>query len=116
MNKDKLKQTIIEISKLEYDWDSYGSDPINKEVVNMANDIVDLFKDEYNTPWICPTTGGIQFEWHINDKFLEVELVCLHNDINIEFLKGVEEDNMSWEESSIGAIEEINDLVERLHK
>lgn len=79
--KDKRKnmsvyEKLAEIAKLEYDWNSYGSPPIHKDVIEWARSFYDKLTLSID-PYVLPTPrGGIQFEWH-NEKYdLEIELCC----------------------------------------
>lgn len=61
------------LSSLEENWDGYGSKPMSEAAVNTAEEL--LTRLPY-APMIYPVSGGgIQFEYEINDKYLEFEIL-----------------------------------------
>jgi len=83
--KDYLKaiNKIIQFSNLKYNWDSYGSQPINRNCILTAARLIleiiswrDKFKLEVPVPFLVPThEGGLQFEWKIENRYLEIEII-----------------------------------------
>ena len=65
-------------SKLQLapNWDSHGALPIDKRrVFNAIRVLFSTMSSDTEAPWVVPTTdGGIQLEWHREDKDLEVEI------------------------------------------
>lgn len=113
MKKNKLKQEVEKLSKLEKNWDSYGAEPIGKNVINRVNNIIDILDDKYLDPFIVPSSLGIQLEWHNIDKELEVYIDEEFK--NIQYLKVVGENELDWEEDEFSDIKEINKLLEWLY-
>jgi hypothetical protein len=68
----KFDNKLKELSELEENWDSYGALPISKDVIQFVGRIMDLLEAE---PFICPLNdGGIQIEWELGDRFIELEI------------------------------------------
>lgn len=68
----KLKK----LSELSENWDSYGAKTIEKNAVLMALNLIEvIYSPRVPEPAIVPlASGGIQFEWHIPQKDLEISL------------------------------------------
>ncbi|MBI5197979.1 MAG: hypothetical protein HZA19_05150 [Nitrospirae bacterium] len=78
---------ILQLSNLPPDWDSYGSQPPSVKVVNTAIDIIEAIpsQEDLPTPHLAPISGGgIQIEWNISQRDLEIEVIP---DGSIRFLK-----------------------------
>jgi hypothetical protein len=81
-NYDEAFKRIGRFATLDATWDSYGSSPIDKDciinAINLLKQIVNLRKEEnisVPAPFVAPiSTGGIQFEWEINLRYLELSL------------------------------------------
>ena len=110
MNKEKLKEEVIEISKFEENWDGYGAEPIKKEIIDKTNEIIDFFDDSYKDPCVVPSAYGVQFEWDNGKKSLEI---CVEGD-GLSYLKVVGRNMTDWKETAIADIGEINELLEWL--
>lgn len=69
-NLEKLKL----ISKLKYNWDLYGAEPISKDLIDIMRNLIYGLKYQ---PEIFPTAcNSIQFEYEKkNGDYLEFELV-----------------------------------------
>lgn len=63
------------LSKLDADWDSYGSPPIEVNCLEIAAMFLDIVAQRFPPqPHIGPVPdGGVQVEWHYNGIDLEVE-------------------------------------------
>ena len=60
MTKEVRRSKILEYSKLEYDWDSYKSNPIDPRAIAVALSLNEVFPDNI---YVCPRScGGIIFE------------------------------------------------------
>ena len=59
---------------LPSNWDSYGAEPIQLEVVRAALSFLSRhLEHDSHAPWIVPMSdGGIQLEWSHDDKEIEV--------------------------------------------
>lgn len=66
-------QTLLNLSP---DWDGYGSPPPSKEAADIAFRLVSEVKENFRKPaHVCPVGGGgIQLEWHVGEKDLEIEI------------------------------------------
>ncbi len=77
---------VIRLSELQENWDSYGTPPPCLNTINAAIDLIQILKiEDLPVPEVIPTAdGGIQFEWDVMGKELEIE-VTQHREI--EYLK-----------------------------
>lgn len=81
----------LELMKLEFDWDSYGSLPLNTLAVHAAQDFqVSLLEAGYQgpRPAIFPSTsGGIILEWLEADYDVTIDFdPCgLENAVQVEW-------------------------------
>lgn len=77
---------VLRLGKLQQDWDSYGSSPPSLQVLDVAIDLVRSTPfDDLPRPHIVPISGGgVQLEWRISQR--EVEVVVLP-DRSMEYLK-----------------------------
>lgn len=98
---------LKEVFLLRENWDSYGSRPPTEEAANAAIDLitgVDL--DYFVAPRVVPVSGGgIQLEWEINARSLELEIF---DDGTIEYLRT--ENGRPLDEGHIHRIEEVQPL------
>ena len=75
-------ERIIDLARLEDDWDTYGSVPISSLAVDTARTLISLFTLKYRVPLprilpfhISPIPGGgIQIEWRFERSELEVNV------------------------------------------
>lgn len=104
----KTRLNLHKISVLPEDWDGYGSPSISKQLCQHALMFLSCLESEnIPTPFIGPISGGgIQLEWHINNRELEIEFIESNA---IGFLK-VHEDG-SLEEGGF----QINDFDKARH-
>jgi hypothetical protein len=70
---------IEELSKLEKDWDGYGSDAPSDNVIEKANDVWNLVVGAFGrapgTPEVTPGSSGlIAFTWKLNNPSRQLEL------------------------------------------
>lgn len=65
-----------DLLNLPHNWDSYGANPVNHEVVEYVIKLLqDLMEDTLPSPSIVPTSrGGIQIEWHTSRGDLEIQI------------------------------------------
>lgn len=83
----QLKSDLLELSKLESNWDSYGAPKISIDAIGAAFETLpDLLSVGAEFPHIAPTPrGGIQAEWHSGPRSLEVEFVSpVHIELSYE--------------------------------
>ena len=77
---------ILDISKLEDDWNGYGAKKISNKVINLALCIVQ--KLSYQPSNIYPVaTNSIQFEYELDDKsYLEFDI--FEDKVSLLFVRG----------------------------
>ena len=70
-------QRLVELSQLPQDWDSYNSPPPSAIATKVATEIVKMpFFDFLPSPLVSPVSGGgVQFEWEIGPRSLEIEIL-----------------------------------------
>ncbi len=58
------------------DWNTYGSPPIAQRAIQAAHRLLETGRIQgAPVPQIVPTSdGGIQFEWHLPGRRLEIEI------------------------------------------
>ena len=74
-----IVEKLYELSNLSGNWDSYGGQQVQPECANATFEILaTTMREKTPLPWIVPTPEGhVQFEWHIHDIDLEVEVSSL---------------------------------------
>lgn len=67
---------IDRLSLLRNGWDSYGAMAIQSEAIEAALILAArILTNETPNPSVVPmSSGGISFEWHLNDSDLEIEV------------------------------------------
>lgn len=70
-------ESLVELLRLEPNWDSYGALPINWQLANAAQELLfKIMEDDTPVPIVGPTNrGGIQIEWHERGIDLEIETI-----------------------------------------
>lgn len=100
------------IATLKQNWDGEGGQPIQQRVLSLAGELLlPLARLQPPTPRIAPVLGGgIQFEWEVAGRELEVEIMP---DGSVEYLTA---DGESTQEGSLPdlPIGEIRNLVQWL--
>lgn len=103
---------VLKISKLPQNWDSYNSPPPTKKAVDAS---INLLRDKYVSsidlpaPFIVPISGGgIQIEWIIDDRELELEVLP---DGSIEYLKSENKEPCEEEKIAFPSSAEIFSLL-----
>ncbi|MCF7954683.1 MAG: hypothetical protein K9M75_02665 [Phycisphaerae bacterium] len=83
---DRVVGDIDELAKLPRNWDSYGSPEIPKDIIITAKRFINLLEyTPIEPPHVVPISGGgMQFEWQIGERELEIEFV---DSENISYLK-----------------------------
>ena len=92
LSEDQVKaiQKIAGFEQLPTNWDSYGSPRVSRAVIDSAIDLVLTTFDFVPMRRIVPVSGGgIQFDWEMGERELEIEV---RPDLNIEFLLSVDGD------------------------
>lgn len=69
-------EQLSELTDLPNNWDSYGSPPVDSEVIARALDVLaSLSRFNMNRPHVLAVPGGgIQFEWAGVSSELEIEI------------------------------------------
>ena len=101
---------LFHVAKLPVDWDSYGSIPPLPKVVKNAERLLMAIKfEDLPVPHIVPVSGGgIQIEWSISARELELEIMP---DGSVEYLE-VEADKPFLEgELDASNINQIQSLI-----
>jgi len=82
---EAISQTL-RLERLPTDWDSYGSPPPSNELADFCIDwLKNIPFNDLPSPNVVPVSGGgIQFEWSLPDRELELEVLPNYT---IEFLK-----------------------------
>lgn len=87
----QLLVSILRLAELPHDWNSYGSPPPTSAAKSAATNLVGMLNairatfPALPTPYIAPVpSGGIQFEWRLGDRELELEIL---RDGSVEFLQ-----------------------------
>lgn len=117
MNYKFILLELENFKKLEKNWDSFGSDPLKTDVLDVAKkvwlDIIDVYKPSV-IPHVVPmSSGNVQFEWHSKKRFLELEFI---NNEDIIYLKGLRDDD-DFEENCIKntEIDKIVELIKEVY-
>ena len=77
---------LFHIALLPNDWDSYGSPPPSQQAVNNRERLLRMIEfEDLPAPHISPVSGGgIQIEWSILSRELELEILP---DGSVEYLE-----------------------------
>lgn len=77
---------IVRLMSLPSNWDSYGSPSLSRKVAEASINLLKSIEfDDLATPYVIPVSGGgIQFEWSVGQRELEIEILP---DGSIEYLK-----------------------------
>jgi hypothetical protein len=70
----EIQNRLIELARMEDNWDSYGSSPMGWDTGMFALSILnDVMRPRTPIPQVVPSsTGGVQLEWH--EKGVDLEL------------------------------------------
>jgi len=90
---EKAIDDLDALSKLPIDWDSYGSPKISNDLIKAAKNFLNQLEFEFEfiaAPRVVPISGGgIQFEWQMGERELELEFI---DSDNIGYLKVCKEE------------------------
>lgn len=105
---------LREIRNLESNWDSYGSRPLSDDAFNSAKEVLFAMECDTPPPAIVPVSGGgVQFEWQVEDRELEIEFLP---DSRIIFLRVHEDEATDEEELSSTDLTRVPSLLKWLTK
>lgn len=104
----KAKSDLEQIRKLPANWDGYMSPPISQDIAKSAEDFLNSLEyEDLPLPFVAPISGGtVQFEWKVQNRELEVEVV---NGQTLGFLKVENGEPIS--EGEITDFSEIQTLI-----
>ncbi len=73
---DRAQDRISSLGTLPQDWNTYGSPHIAQRAIQAAHRFLETgLIQGAPVPQIVPTSdGGIQFEWHLAGRRLEIEI------------------------------------------
>jgi hypothetical protein len=100
--------SVLRLKLLPESWDTYGSPRLQNAAQESATELIALLsKSDPPLPNVSPVPGGgVQFEWEINRRALEIEVLP---DGSIEFL-AIAEDGATAE----GTLDQIYGHAPRL--
>lgn len=87
---------VQDLQALPDNWDGYGAPRIGSDVANSATKLVQIVSKSIPiTPSVVPTTtGGVQLEWSVAGRSLELEVVSA---TDVEFLRYAPNDGIEDE-------------------
>ena len=89
---EKAVDDLDALSTLPVGWDSYGSPKISDDLIMAAKRFLYQLEFEFIAPRVVPISGGgIQLEWQIGERELELEFI---DSENIGYLKVCNEEPM----------------------
>lgn len=70
-------KALTELLQLPEDWNSYGAPRVDPYSIAAAISLLaSIMRDDSPPPAVVPTgRGGVQLEWHLSNRDLEVELL-----------------------------------------
>ncbi len=95
--KDAILSKLSELTKLPFNWDSYGANSVSADKAALAYSLLNtLMRENTPLPVIVPTpSGSVQIEWHENNIDLEIEIISATQfDVSYEDLTNPTEE---WE-------------------
>lgn len=110
MNKQECLDKLDYISKLEYDWDSYGSEIIPDEVITKTKELLEAIEYKY-VYFIAPFSAGIEIELSNGNEY-----PCASIDITTDgygLLVCPDRKDFTWDEFDEVS---INFIVNRINK
>ena len=71
-----VKEQFARLQGYEEDWDGYGAEPIRRDVVRFAEEILPQFMRHLTPPPIVTpmSHGGVMLEWNEAEVELEIEI------------------------------------------
>lgn len=103
-------ESMIELLRLEEDWDSYGAGAFEPQAIPLGLDLLRLTMSESTPiPLVVPAPrGGLQFEWH--SPRYEIEVEVLPDGLLSYLFEDVEQ---SFEDEVEGGLSSIAPLLAR---
>ena len=111
LDKPSTISRLDRLKDLPPDWNGYGAQPIDVELVEQAKRFVErLPGDIIDTPAVVPMTRGrLQFEWHRANRSLELEFESRGR---IHYLKA--DDDFGTDEEDILLTDQTPEIEELL--
>lgn len=106
----KAKSDLEQMKKMSANWGGYKSSPISPDLAKIAEDFLNCLEyEDIPTPFVTPlVSGSVQFEWKIQNRELEVDII---NKTTIGFLKIENGIPISEREVDINDLSEIYNLI-----
>jgi len=106
----KAKYYMTQLASLPQNWNSYGSPPVPLELLKNAQNFLNSLKlENIPPPFVAPVSGGgIQFEWHNEDRDLEVEFV---EPLTVGYLKLIKDEPIEEGEFSARDYDSARKLI-----
>ncbi len=104
--------SLLDLLKgLPPDWNGYGAQPINAELIEQAKRFIERLPDDIvDAPAVVPMTRGrLQLEWHRGNRSLELEFVSKGR---IHYLKA--DDDSGTDEENILLTDQAFEIEELL--
>jgi hypothetical protein len=110
-DNDLALSQLAKLKDLPENWNGYGARPIDQSMVDAASHfLLGLSDDDITTPQIVPMTRGrLQFEWHRDNRSLELEF---EDSEHIHYLKS--DDDSGIEEEDILSTSQREEIVKLL--
>ncbi len=101
-------RALFQIATLPHNWDTYNSPPPSPTALAASIDLLsEIDLDDLPIPHVAPVPGGgIQFEWSVDQRELEVEILP---DGSVEFLKA--EGRQPLEEGHLRHMDQMPSLL-----
>ncbi len=111
LDKPSTLSQLDRLKDLPLDWNGYGAQPIDVELIEQAKCFIERLPDNIiHTPAVVPMTRGrLQFEWHRGNRSLELEF---ESSGRIHYLKA--DDDTSLEEEDILLTNQAPEIEELL--
>jgi len=106
-------RSLGRLSELEENWDRRGSPRINRDLIELAARIIQsIERSDVPAPNIGPVTGGgIQLEWELGEKGIELEILP---DGSLEYLIENADYFLEGEIPVVGAVNSCRTLIDFL--
>ncbi len=110
MNKEELEQKLEGLRRLLANWDSYGSEPVDRMTIDLVKEMLLTELSAYPPLFVSPfADGGLLVEWERAKKHLSI---AVYRDEMDYFL----DDDGTIESGDVFAVSEIRSLLEELYQ
>ena len=106
----QVLKAVCQLANLRYDWDSYGSPPISSVGLTASTRLIAMINPEdLPVPQVFPVpSGGIQLEWTVGQRELEIEILP---DGMIEYLKVEHGQPIEEAQVRLGAYAQVSSIL-----